>query len=244
MCHHTYDEYQRHPNRMSSIRLALFAAETMLNLFSLLTGIMFFFILRKTVIMRKNPRMLLHNLLLSNLLTVLTRFVIVANMISEDKLIESRVLYPIGFVHDVSINMNTLNQLCLALESTLSTFFTGLYKKKKCARTLSLLECLLPILIALALLNRYFYQHCLPGDVKGKFDTLNVLAVMTGMRNAITVGILEAILFHYTPRCDFDSARMLAHLFDLTVSVYSAFFVFPLLYVNAEFAKHFEYVCT
>jgi hypothetical protein len=41
-------------------------------------------------------------------------------------------------------------------------------------------------------------------------------------------------------RCEFHAARTVAHFFDLTVAIYSAFFMVPLLFVNKEFGRHFE----
>ncbi|KAH7725916.1 hypothetical protein AAVH_06761 [Aphelenchoides avenae] len=203
-------------------------------------------------------------------------------MISEDTLIRADVLAPFSAVHDVSVNMNMFNQLSLAFEATLSTFFRS-YHKSNVSVVFCILEFAFPwvtsitcyvfehmgqfdaiprfllfeasnvaawlMLSGLAFVNRLFYRQHSVGNILQKFETavqirtlsmLNLLAVITGIRNCITVGILLMILFYFTPRCQFHAARTVAHFFDLTVAVYSAFFMVPLLFVNREFGRQFD----
>lgn len=72
-CGQTYDEYQQFPNRVTALRMCLFIAEIFLNTTAVLTTFLFYSVLRRTCVLQKNPRRLLYNLLLSNVVIVTTR---------------------------------------------------------------------------------------------------------------------------------------------------------------------------
>lgn len=73
-CDESYDAgYQLSKNKMDWIRIVCFTVEVLVNLFSLISGALFAYLLCKAKLLQRNPKLLLCNLLISNFATVLTR---------------------------------------------------------------------------------------------------------------------------------------------------------------------------
>lgn len=125
------------PVPMTPVRMALFAIELVLDASAMFTNLMFAFLVWKTKLFHRNPKVLIYNLVIATIGTTLPRYVriisfelptslcrffIVINKMAMMHFISAPVHYFIDSIHNASIDMNMFNQVALAVECVILTF--------------------------------------------------------------------------------------------------------------------------
>ncbi|KAI1714433.1 hypothetical protein DdX_08528 [Ditylenchus destructor] len=125
-CSQTYESFEQYKYATRQVtvhRIVLFALEYVIIIAGLGFGSLFCWALSKSTMIPKSCKILLFNLTASSFATTISRSIMIANFLREESLIPLAIFPYLSNFHDISINVNTFNQITLAAQCLVTTAF-------------------------------------------------------------------------------------------------------------------------
>ncbi|KAI1730257.1 sre G protein-coupled chemoreceptor domain-containing protein [Ditylenchus destructor] len=141
-----------YPNVVDKFRIALFTVEIIVLTSAIFVNVFLFLtVIKRTQTVHRNMKCLFHNFVINTAIIAFTRFIIIANMISQMTFLDKEGIFyrSVACIHDIGMAMDATNQWGLAFERTLSTFFSRTYERNR-SKCLTAFIAILPWCPAIA----------------------------------------------------------------------------------------------